>query len=374
LTVSNGLLNTGKIDLLNRGVLNSVSAWTNNGVLNVLAGGRITGGALTNQSNGTITDAGVIDALLVNQGRMNFGGTVSNDLINSGVVQLNNTATITQTANANGGTYNLAGNNLFVGQLNMTAGVFSNTGNARLVLNGNATGNASASTAIITGGILDLAGGTRTFSIADGVATIDMQVSAVVSNGGLVKTGLGTMELTGANKYAGGTTISNGILRVNNATGSGTGTGAVTIETGGTLGGTGSVSGLLTVKAGGTLSPGNSVGTLQLGSLDLNPSSTLQIEIASPTSYDKLTLSGSATLGGDLNLVFLGGYTPGHGDSLTILSAAGGVSGSFDSVTPGYDVALVGNDVILTVLPEPSALALVFLGIFMVGVTARRRK
>ncbi len=51
------------------------------------------------------------------------------------------------------------------------------------------------------------------------------------------------MTLTGANMYSGGTTVSGGTLRVNNASGSGTGTGAVNV-TGGTLGGTGTISGV----------------------------------------------------------------------------------------------------------------------------------
>jgi fibronectin-binding autotransporter adhesin len=470
LTVSNGVLNTGKIDILNLGSLNVTRDWINNGVLNIAAGGNVvstTGNTLTNQGNGVITTVGgFIKSALVNQGSMSFGGTisnaflqtagtntlsgnatitgsatisggildiagnklsnqlltlsgtglltngvsggtvnggvsnaatvfvsadtffdgavtnagtfvfrgaVSNDLVDSGTVRLNNAATITQTATANAGTFTLAGNDLRVGQLAMTGGVFSNTGSARLILAGNATGNPSAATAVITGGILDLAGSTRTFNIADGAATLDMQISAVVSNGGLTKTGAGVLELTGANKYAGGTTISNGTLRIDNTTGSGTGTGAISIESGGTLGGTGAVSGAVTVKAGGTLAPGNSVGTFAVGTLALQPSSALQIELAGLSSYDKLTLTGSATLGGNLDIVLLGGYTPSANDSFTIITAAGGVTGTFDTITAGYEVEIVGNSVVLSLIPEPGALTLTACGILLLLAVCRAR-
>jgi autotransporter-associated beta strand protein len=259
-----------------------------------------------------------------------------------------------------------------IGSLTMTAGSVM-TGAGKLILGGNVTGNAHASTATVAGN-LDLGGGVRTFTVADGAASIDMQVSAVVSNGGLVKAGPGTLELTGANSYTGPTTVSNGTLRVNNATGSGTGTGAVVIEAGGTLGGTGSVSGALTVKAGGTLAPGNSGGMLRLGSLTLQPSSTVEIELAGLSSYDQLTLSGTANLGGELDVVLLGGYTPTSGSSFTILSAAGGVSGTFASVTTGYNVQVVGNDVILSVVPEPGSLALAISGLLLIAARIRRRK
>jgi autotransporter-associated beta strand protein len=58
--------------------------------------------------------------------------------------------------------------------------------------------------------------GDRTFTIGDGSAAVDLTVEAALVNGttpgGLVKTGGGTMALTGANTYTGDTTVSNGTL------------------------------------------------------------------------------------------------------------------------------------------------------------------
>ena len=73
MTVSNGVANTGKIDILNLGSLNVTRDWTNNSVLNIAGGGNVisaTGNTLTNQSNGVITGSGFIKSALINQGSM----------------------------------------------------------------------------------------------------------------------------------------------------------------------------------------------------------------------------------------------------------------------------------------------------------------
>ena len=52
---------------------------------------------------------------------------------------------------------------------------------------------------------------------------------------------------------------------------------------------------------------------------------TLTVELAglaSGSQYDALNVSGSATLGGALNVSFLGGFTPALGDSFDILTTA----------------------------------------------------
>ena len=58
------------------------------------------------------------------------------------------------------------------------------------------------------------------------------------------------------NTYSGNTTVSNGTLYVNNPAASATGTGAVTVQTNGTLTGTGIVGGSVTVNQGGQTIPG----------------------------------------------------------------------------------------------------------------------
>jgi autotransporter-associated beta strand protein len=81
------------------------------------------------------------------------------------------------------------------------------------------------------------------------------------SPGSLTKIGTGTLTLSGASTYRGGTTIMDGILRVKNTTGSATGTKAVLVNAG-TLGGGGIIAGPTTIGtgsgAGAFLAPGQS--------------------------------------------------------------------------------------------------------------------
>ena len=58
-------------------------------------------------------------------------------------------------------------------------------------------------------GWIDLSGGTRAFNVTNGV---DLFVGVPIADGALAKTGLGTMHLSAANTYSGGTTISAGTL------------------------------------------------------------------------------------------------------------------------------------------------------------------
>ena len=69
------------------------------------------------------------------------------------------------------------------------------------------------------------------------------------TGGSLTKLGTGTLKLTGANSYTGGTFVEEGSLIVNNRTGSATGPGAVQLNAG-TLGGRGTVAGPMTVGTG----------------------------------------------------------------------------------------------------------------------------
>ena len=63
-------------------------------------------------------------------------------------------------------------------------------------------------------GAVDLGGADRRFEVANGSASEDLVVSVPMTNGGLIKSGLGTLHLSGANTYAGDTTVDAGVLRV----------------------------------------------------------------------------------------------------------------------------------------------------------------
>jgi autotransporter-associated beta strand protein len=168
------------------------------------------------------------------------------------------------------------------------------------------------------------------------------QVSGTGAVTALKKVGTGTLTLTNASTYTGGTTINSGILKVNNTTGSGLGTGAVTINSGGILAGTGIISGAVTVNDGGTLSPGGGIGTLTLNStVSVLPGATLLIDIdKSRPKTDILNLTGSMTMGGKLQLNPLNGTTYAVGDTFKIIvGAVTGVPTEVIPAVPGVGLA-----------------------------------
>jgi autotransporter-associated beta strand protein len=147
---------------------------------------------------------------------------------------------------------------------------------------------------------------------------------AISGPGQVVQAGSGQTILTGASNYTGPTTVLAGLLTVNGSI-----TSSVFVNAGGTLGGNGVV-GPTTILTGGTLSPGNSVGTLTVnGNLVFAAASLYMVEVQGNTA-DRTNASGTATLAGAVGAVNLGGI-PVH--SYTILSAAAGRIGTFDSLT-----------------------------------------
>jgi len=151
-------------------------------------------------------------------------------------------------------------------------------------------------------GILNT-GGDGSSSVFNGV------ISGV--NGSLTKTGGGTFTLTRDNTYTGMTTINGGKLVVNGFQMDS----AVSLLTGGTLGGTGRVGNISGLN--GHIAPGNSVGKIAVGNLQIfDPDGELQIEINGPnagTGHDQIVVNGNILLmGGKLNIAM---NTPGAIDN-----------------------------------------------------------
>lgn len=202
---------------------------------------------------------------------------------------------------------------------------------------------------------IDLIGGPRTVSAANGTAAIEGVLSGVISDsstgGSLIKDGGGTLKVTAANTYGGGTTIIAGRLLVSNSTGSGTGSGPVAVNAG-TLGGTGSISGTVTVASGAHVAPGESIESLDMGSLILNTGSVLDFELGAPGSpgvtSDLINVldSGGLTLnGGSVALTDAGGLAAG---AYTLIDYAGTLGGNVANLgTPtgpaGFTYALSNN-------------------------------
>ncbi|QCI67101.1 autotransporter domain-containing protein [Phreatobacter stygius] len=150
------------------------------------------------------------------------------------------------------------------------------------------------------------------------------QFDGVISGDGAIRQiGGGRTILTGNSSGFGGlTTIEAGTLSVNGMLG-----GTLAVLSGGTLGGTGTV-GNTVVAAGGVLAPGNSIGTLTVaGNLAFAAGSSYRVEV-SPTTADRTTVTGTASLAGTVTASFQLGAPISR--QYAILHAAGGVSGTFD--------------------------------------------
>lgn len=223
----------------------------------------------------------------------------------------------------------------------------------------------------------------------------------------LTKSGSGTLTLSGASTYVGGTDVAAGRLLVNNTSGSATGSGDVRVRSGAEILGGGSIAGMLTLESGATISPGSSPGELTVGAALWEGGGVFVWEIndadgsagLSP-GWDQWRIMGGLTLAGTaanpirLTLVSLQldgqAGTVFNFDSLrsyqwTIATTGGGITGfdptavaidasGFSGADPNeFRVAADGNNLVLTyAVPEPSSGMLALLGTAALGWSRRR--
>ncbi|SEI52298.1 Por secretion system C-terminal sorting domain-containing protein [Dyadobacter sp. SG02] len=94
------------------------------------------------------------------------------------------------------------------------------------------------------------------------------------------------------------------------------------------------------------LVPGNSPGCASFeNGLTMLPGATLRIEVNGKTActeFDQVSVTGTASLSGILNVTFGGGYVPGNTDAITILKSTA-LSGTFESNNLPAGWALVYN-------------------------------
>ena len=420
------------------------------GTLRLLGNDQIIDSASINVTSGTLNFNNfneTIHNLDVSGGTVNFGTgdiTIEDPTWSGGIVNVAGNTTVgtqVQTANYSAGVneYNVASTGtLTIGTVS-TAGPFEFGGsnnNAQMDVAGTVqlragspvelrfTGTGTSTGSIIGAGQFNLNGSTRTFNIGDAGSAVDMNIGVVISNStgtaGILKTGAGTLQLTNANTFNGGMTVSNGTLLVNNTSGSATGTGSVTVNTGATLGGSGiiaptvtnasvSVQGLLNVgNAGDSTGAGlgidmsGATGTLVVdltGGVHLDYFSGQNTGVLNPglSFNDQLAIvGGGATLnlGGDLtfnNFNGLAANTFTVGSSWKLFAWSGlTTTGSFSNITGtignfsgftdlsaellGWDFSRLYDfgEVSIVLIPEPSRAMLLLLGLLGLGFRRRR--
>ncbi|NCS55162.1 MAG: hypothetical protein GPJ23_24250, partial [Microcystis aeruginosa G13-05] len=147
-------------------------------------------------------------------------------------------------------------------------------------------------------------------------------ISTQLNNTGTVQVQTGTLNLTGGGSSSGNWNLSNGatLQLANNYT-----------LQGGVVTGNGTVIGNVANLT--QINPGDGVGQLNItGNYNQNSDATLNIELGGNTNYDKLNITGNATLGGTLNISLVNGFAPVLGERYTIFNYGGTLTGGFSNI------------------------------------------
>ena len=390
--------NSGTVSSLGAGLTNGgtivIGNATSSGTLRYVGTGN---SATTRALNWTATTAGFDLDVTNTGGTIAYLNTTSNLVSGAGAKTLvltgsqTGTNTMGQVINdsssgatsvykSGNGQWVLAGANTYSGITTVAGGTLTVSQDANF---GTAPGSATANSLLLSGGTLSatagftlnanrgIALGPTTGLTASGSGTISVAAGQTLSYGGvmangsstnyghLVKTGAGTLALSGVNLYTGNTTVSAGTLALSGS-GSITGTTNLIINAGGTLDVSG-VSGGYALATGQTLWATNRAtatvnGSLNLGSAGLvliytNGTPTVNVTGGALTLSAGTTVSVTVTNGG--NPLAAGSYkiiSKGTGGSVAgTAPPAVTVGGSGIAAGTTATLAITGGELYLTV-------------------------
>jgi autotransporter-associated beta strand protein len=352
----------------------------------------VTGGTFDNNSSSNTTLTSLTGGIV------NLSGSGSNTVSTvsgTGVLDIsggNTTITTLGGTTTSGGAVNVTGGSATITNLG-TGGAATVSGGTAAITNLGAGGNATVTSGIANIGTvsgnatLNITGGTTTITTLGGSGTTTLAAAATATTTNLTATGTVTLGL-GATLTAGGNdasvntfsgTMTGGTLikadsdtLILNTTATTTSVldvtggkaelatgavydGPVTIASGGSFGGGGTVNSTINVQTGGILAPGDSPATTTVaGTVTQGNSSTLSLDIdgtgtgTGAGNYSRLVITGIASqyvIGlTDIlqpNLRNIVGpanntYSPTLGTDLTVVTAQGGVTGTFATLNqPG---------------------------------------
>ncbi|MHA6197230.1 autotransporter outer membrane beta-barrel domain-containing protein [Pseudomonas wadenswilerensis] len=361
------LILDGSHDLALAGTISGAGALVKNG------NGNLTLNAANSYQGGTSLGAGSLtlahDAAL-GTGTLSVSGTSS--LFTTGNRQLGNAVAIASQLTFDG-SYDLALNGGLSG-----SGELVKNGNGQLLLGSasayTGTTRVNAGSMIVNGTFasaqVQVASGADLIFQQDGYGTF---AGALSGTGEAFKRGAGTLLMTGHSDFSGNFIVQEGTLEMGQAVTpmasvarsallaapvGGALAANVVVNSGARLSGNGTVGSLVN---SGTVQPGPNGNLTVSGDFTNASNGTLSINLTQqPTSY--LAVGGTANLGGTLNLFSLG--TSPVDTSYTLLTADGGIIGTFDTLSVASELAFItaslgygSNDLTLSVVRNGVALA-----------------
>ncbi len=262
-------------------------------------------------------------------------GIVNVDNGNSATLSGNIAATTGALTKTGAGTLTLSGVNQYTGATTLSDGILALS----------AAGSIATSASVGVTGTFDISNITSSATIQNlsgaGIVNLGGKILTVTqgsnglfsgtitgASGALIKSGASSLTLSGTSDYIGATTVSGGSLIVNGSIIS-----PVTVQSGALVKGTGRINSL-TVQSGGSITPGNSIGTISVGTLNLNSGSITNIEF-DPSSSSVIAVTGTANIAGTLNLLQDSGSYPSSGSYTFMTFPSGSLTGSFSGITGG---------------------------------------